>query len=272
MIREYINTVLGVVVAAIVVIAVAIPIISDISQDSGTDITNPETDLHYALNQNHTINVGNPLYVDGESIPSPDSGSMDRYILMCYEGFWYWEGGTYIGYSKFPASGGTAGRNGDTITITDGKIEGVDSSEAAYDSSEIFVRTATGDWGGYSDSTVQVPAGEPIYVAYAGENTGNHNRGFIKVVDGDVVEGTVYDTGSGYADETPESIECTIEDGVVTYPPIEIGSTTHPMILAKTSYVVSETDATKELIGLVPFIMIAGLMIACVAVFLRHSA
>ena len=270
MIREYINTVMGIVVAAIVVIAVAIPIISDIGQDTGTDITNPETDLHYTLNQDHTLKTGNPLYIDDEPAPDPGDDPMAELILLSYEGYWTWDGGTVIGFKKYPNTNGTAASEGKTVTITDGEISGVDLN-ARFTSADIFVKAVTGgDWGGYQNATIQVPEGEPVYIQYTSENTNNHYRGLIKVIDGNVVEGHVY-RPSTQEDVTPESIDCTVEDGIVTYPPKSVEGY-YLLVIAQTSYVAeSENDTTMELVGLVPVIMISGLMIACVTMFLRNT-
>ena len=272
-ISRTVTAILAIVAMVVVVVAVAVPIIS--SLDSATGENTGET-ARYDLDGSHTIAVGSEgVTIDGDTVPNP---SATTYIVIAdtLNVSMSTAGALTLTTVSGTAYATTTIASGGSLSLANGTASytATGGGEAtAYAYTKAFVYDQNGKYGAFSGATVKSLPSTTV-TAWVASST---QMGMADVKGGELVDATAFTISTSTA--TAQTITAVTsgytenEDGSVSYTaPMTLtysgGTISATTVLAPVSYGLAGQESVSNIIGIIPLIMVVGIMIAAVGTFI----
>lgn len=272
-ISKTVTAILAIVAMVVVVVAVAVPIFS--SLDSATGENTGET-ARYDLGGSHTIAVGSEgVTIDGDTVPNP---SATTYIVIAdtLNVSMSTAGALTLTTVSGTAYATTTIASGGSLSLANGTASytATGGGEAtAYAYTKAFVYDQNGEYGAFSGATVKGLPSTTV-TAWVASST---QMGMADVKGGELVDATAFTISTSTA--TAQTITAVTsgytenEDGSVSYTaPMTLtysgGTISATTVLAPVSYGLAGQESVSNIIGIIPLIMVVGIMIAAVGTFI----
>ena len=298
-INQVITTIVAISVATIVIVMVAIPIISSIS-DKETFNTGYEDQLRYSrISTDDDISISitfveneNHLYIDGVDYTDlvRNRGTTDTPIIMSDTGltFAYQDSAGQFTFTthywnpesdKFDSYGGYSGTKEYSIEIENETVTHTGFNSALKEPHVFnhgYILDYDGRYGLYSstgDATSIIAANSDDYLIELADHSVPYD--LITAVNGSVSSQYSYNSGGTFSSEINATADVTEDDGVMNYT-LPIKSTqsdedTEYMTVGPISIIQGDLDPTlSSLISTIPLIMIIGLLTAVAGITVLH--